>query len=67
MYGCRHPHSTTSSDSKLMAALRVQDFDMLRRGVNVSRSVRNLGGWFGAPLGHGNGGRCRSLPRSVTS
>src|SRR6516164_7377542 len=50
VYGCRHPHSTTSSDSKLMAAIRVQDFDMLRRRVNVSRSVRNLGGWFGAPL-----------------
>jgi hypothetical protein len=27
-----------------MAALRVQDFDMLRRRVNVSRSVTEAGG-----------------------
>jgi hypothetical protein len=27
-----------------MAALRVQDFDMLRRWVNVSRSVTESGG-----------------------
>ena len=31
-----------------MAALRVQDFDMLRRRVNVSRSVTESGGLVGS-------------------
>ena len=45
-----------------MAALRVQDFDMLRRRVNVSRSVTESGGWCGARRRHGSAARCRSLP-----
>jgi hypothetical protein len=38
------------TDSKLMAALRVRDFDMPRRRVNVSRSVRNLGAAAAQPI-----------------
>ena len=46
-----------------MAALRVQDFDMLRRRVNVSRSVTESGGWCGAPPRPASGARCRSRRR----
>ncbi|WP_166906250.1 site-specific integrase [Mycobacterium sp. DL440] len=43
-----------------MAALRVQDFDMLRRRVNVSRSVTESGGLVWTPGSRTSAGRCRS-------
>jgi integrase len=40
-----------------MAALRVGDFDMLRRRVNVSRSVPRRASWCGGPRKRGSGAR----------
>ena len=49
-----------------MAALRVCDFDMLRRRVNVSRSVTESGGLVWTTPKTGNGVPCHSRPRSPT-
>ena len=43
-----------------MAALRVRDFDMLRRRVNVSRSVTESLGWCGVRRKPGSAARFRS-------
>ena len=50
-----------------MAALRVCDFDMVRRRVNVSRSSPNPVGWCGVRRKPGSAGRFRSRPRLQTS
>ena len=50
-----------------MAALRVCDFDMLRRRVNVSRSSPNPVGWCGVRRKPGSAGRFHSRPRLQTS
>jgi integrase len=50
-----------------MAALRVCDFDMLRRRVNVSRSVTESGGLVWSTPKPGSGARSRSRPRLQTS
>jgi integrase len=50
-----------------MAALRVCDFDMLRRRVNVSRSVTESGGLVWSTPKPGSAGRFRSRPRLQTS
>ena len=50
-----------------MAALRVCDFDMVRRRVNVSRSSPNPVGWCGVRRKPGSAGRFHSRPRLQTS
>ena len=50
-----------------MAALRVCDFDMVRRRVNVSRSSPNPVGWCGVRRKPGSAGRLHSRPRLHTS